>query len=128
MDDERPRYHPSTAEQRQLLLDFVAAARDGDLPRLESMLKESVTSWTDSDGSRRAARKPVVGREKVARFFAHIYRHPDVTVAPVDLITGPALKLVVRGNIHYLTLDAEGAAIAGIRLQAHPGKLSAVER
>jgi RNA polymerase sigma-70 factor (ECF subfamily) len=126
LEDGRPRYRPTAAEQRRLLLDFVAAARDGDLPRLESMLKADVISWTDSNGRRRAARKPVTGREKVATFFAHIYRDADVTV--VDLATGPALKVVVGGNPHVLTLETDGTRIAAIRVLANPEKLSAVER
>lgn len=127
LDDDRARYRPSTAEQRQLLLDFVAAARDGDLPRLESMLKESVISWTDSNGARRAARKPVVGREKVAHFFSRIYARPDLSFEPVDLTTGPALLIVVRGNRHLVTLETDARAITGIRVQANPAKLSAVQ-
>jgi RNA polymerase sigma-70 factor (ECF subfamily) len=126
--DDRPRYQPTADEQRRLLLDFVAAARDGDLPRLESMLRDDVTSWTDANGRRRAARTPVTGREKVAHFFAHIYARPDVTVTPLDLITGPALKVVVRGNPHLLTLESDGNRIAGIRVLANPEKWSAVER
>ncbi|HET6739261.1 MAG TPA: sigma-70 family RNA polymerase sigma factor [Kribbella sp.] len=128
LDDDCPRYRPSTEEQRQLLTDFVAAARDGDLHRLEAMLKESVTSWTDSDGRRHAARKPVVGRAKVAHFFSHIYAQPDVTVAALELVTGPALDIVVRGNRHVLTLDTDGRQIAAIRVLANPAKLSAVQR
>lgn len=128
--DDRPRFQPSAAEQRRLLLDFVAAARDGDLQRLEHLLKDSVTSWTDGGGLRRAARKPVVGREKVANFFTHIYAHADLTITPVDLATGPALKIVVRGNHHVLTVDTDGTRITTIRVLANPEKLGvlAVER
>ncbi|WP_327633237.1 sigma-70 family RNA polymerase sigma factor [Kribbella sp. NBC_00482] len=124
-DDQR-RYEPTAAEQRRLLLDFVAAARDGDLPRLESMLRDDVISWTDANGARRAARKPVTGREKVATFFSHIYARPGVTFTPVDLITGPGLKVVVRGDHHLLTMDSDGTAITAIRVVASPEKLSAV--
>ncbi|WP_350277684.1 sigma-70 family RNA polymerase sigma factor [Kribbella sp. HUAS MG21] len=128
LDDDRPRFRPSATEQRRLLLDFVAAARDGDLARLESMLKDSVTSWTDSDGRRRAARLPVSGREKVAHFFAHIYTRPDVSVAPIELATGPAARVIVRGEIHVLALQTDRDGIAAIHIQANPEKLSAVER
>jgi RNA polymerase sigma-70 factor (ECF subfamily) len=127
VENDHTRFQPSTAEQRRLLLDFVAAARDGDLTRLESMLKESVTSWTDGGGLRRAARKPVVGREKVANFFAHIYARGDLSVTPVDLVTGPAAMIVVRGNRHVLTVDSDGGRITAIRVLANPDKLSAVE-
>lgn len=125
--DDRPRFHPSSAEQRRLLHDFVAAAREGDLARLEDLLKDSVISWTDGGGVRRAARKPVVGREKVANFFTHIYAHTDLTISPVDLATGPALDISVRGHRHLLTLDADGPRITTIRVVANPHKLAAVE-
>jgi RNA polymerase sigma factor (sigma-70 family) len=125
--DDRPRFHPSAAEQRRLLADFVAAAREGDLTRLEGLLKDSVTSWTDGGGVRRAARKPVVGREKVANFFIHIYACTEVTITPVDLATGPALDIVVRGNRHVLTLDSDGSRITAVRVIANPGKLSALD-
>jgi len=128
LDDDRPRFRPSAAEQRRLLLDFVAAAREGDLARLESMLKDSVTSWTDSGGRLRAARRPVIGRERVAHFFAHIYTRPGFAVTEVDLATGPALKVLVRGEPHVLTVHTDGSGITAIHLQANPEKLSSVER
>ncbi|MGY2875622.1 RNA polymerase sigma-70 factor, ECF subfamily [Marmoricola sp. URHA0025 HA25] len=59
------------AEHRELLEAFVAAARDGDVKRLERVLAAEVVSTTDSAGQApRAARRPVLGRENVARFIA----------------------------------------------------------
>jgi RNA polymerase sigma-70 factor, ECF subfamily len=59
------------AKRRELLEAFVAAARDGDVKRLEKVLSAQVVSTTDSAGEApRAARRPVIGREKVARFIA----------------------------------------------------------
>ncbi|MFD3399907.1 sigma-70 family RNA polymerase sigma factor [Kribbella sp. NPDC058693] len=124
--DDRPRFHPTAAEQRRLLADFVAAAREGDLARLEDLLKDSVTSWTDGGGIRRAARKPVEGRERVATFFTHIYAHEDLTITPVDLATGPALDITIRGHRHLLTLDSDGPQITTIRVLANPHKLTAI--
>ncbi|MEU4295527.1 sigma-70 family RNA polymerase sigma factor [Kribbella sp. NPDC026596] len=126
LDLDGPRFEPSTDEQRRLLLDFVAAARDGDLSRLQAMLKDSVTSWTDGGGARRAARKPVVGRERVAQFFAHIYTRPNLSVRPVQLVTGPALDIVIGDRRHVLALEFDGDQIAGIRVVISPDKLSAI--
>ena len=128
LDRDRSRFEPSTEEQRRLLLDFVAAARDGDLIRLEAMLKESVTSWTDGGGVRRAARKPVVGRAKVAQFFTHVYGRTALSVVPLDLVTGPALDVQLNGRRHVLVLDVDAGQIAGIRVVASPAKLSVLER
>jgi RNA polymerase sigma-70 factor (ECF subfamily) len=56
---------------RTLLEAFIAAARDGDVKRLEQLLSAEVVSTTDSAGeARRAARRPVSGRDNVARFIA----------------------------------------------------------
>ncbi|WP_432890475.1 sigma-70 family RNA polymerase sigma factor [Kribbella sp. CA-245084] len=128
LDLDRARFEPTIEEQQRLLLDFVAAARDGDLVRLEAMLKDSVTSWTDGGGVRRAARKPVVGRAKVAQFFTHIYGRPALSVVPLDLVTGPALDIQLNGRRHVLVLDVDAGQIAGIRVVASPAKLSALER
>ncbi|RZU24336.1 RNA polymerase sigma-70 factor (ECF subfamily) [Kribbella rubisoli] len=127
LDLDRARFEPTIEEQQRLLLDFVAAARDGDLVRLEAMLKDSVTSWTDGGGVRRAARKPVVGRAKVAQFFTHIYGRPALSVVPLDLVTGPALDVQIDGRRHVLVLDVDAGQIAGIRVVASPAKLSALD-
>ncbi len=59
------------ARHRTLLEAFVAAARDGDVKRLEQVLSAEVVSTTDSAGQApRAARRPVFGRDNVARFVA----------------------------------------------------------
>jgi RNA polymerase sigma-70 factor (ECF subfamily) len=59
------------ARHRALLEAFVAAARDGDVKRLERVLSAEVVSTTDSAGeAARAARRPVSGRVNVARFIA----------------------------------------------------------
>jgi RNA polymerase sigma-70 factor (ECF subfamily) len=56
---------------RELLAAFVAAARDGDVARLEQVLSAEVVSTTDGAGiAPRAARRPVLGRDHVARFIA----------------------------------------------------------
>jgi RNA polymerase sigma-70 factor (ECF subfamily) len=59
------------ARHHELLEAFVAAARDGDVKRLEQVLSAEVVSITDGAGvAPRAARRPVAGRLKVARFIA----------------------------------------------------------
>ncbi|MGW1344160.1 sigma-70 family RNA polymerase sigma factor [Kribbella sp. NPDC002412] len=126
LDRERPKFEPTPVEQQRLLLDFVAAARDGDLPRLEAMLKESVTEWSDGGGKPRIARKPVVGREQVAQFLARVYARDDVSVVPLDLVTGPALDVRVPGLRHVLHLEFDGHQVAAVRIQANPEKLSAL--
>jgi RNA polymerase sigma-70 factor, ECF subfamily len=59
------------AEHRALLEAFVAAAQNGDVKRLEQVLSANVVSTSDGGGvAPRAARRPVAGRDNVARFIA----------------------------------------------------------
>ncbi|MGW2636669.1 RNA polymerase sigma-70 factor [Streptomyces sp. NPDC001348] len=68
------RFEPSPERREELVGSFVAAARDGDLARLEKLLADDVTWWSDGGGKVRAALRPIEGREKVVRFLAGIAR------------------------------------------------------
>lgn len=56
-------------EQKELLTRFVAAARGGDLAGLEKLFAADVRSVSDGNGAVRVARRPVVGAQRVAKFF-----------------------------------------------------------
>lgn len=128
LENGRTRFEPSREEQQRLLTDFVAAAREGDLARLESMLQADVIAWSDGGGRARAARKPVVGRSPVARFFSRIYsRVPSFSAVPVELNGGPAMVVQLgKQPRHVLALQIIDGAVQGIRVVANPDKLSAV--
>jgi RNA polymerase sigma-70 factor (TIGR02957 family) len=59
-------------EQKELLTRFIAAARSGDMAGLEKLFAADVQSVSDGNGAIRVARTPVVGPERVARFFTAI--------------------------------------------------------
>jgi RNA polymerase sigma-70 factor (TIGR02957 family) len=63
-------------EQRRLLSAFLEAAQTGDVAALERIFADDVVSYTDGGGVvAKAARKPVVGRERVAKFVAAFSSH-----------------------------------------------------
>ena len=68
----RPRFEPSSENRQELLRRFVEAAYRGDMDGLLSLLSEDVAIYTDGGGEVRAARNPVFGRDKVARFILGI--------------------------------------------------------
>jgi RNA polymerase sigma-70 factor (ECF subfamily) len=123
----RPRFPPDRAEHQRLLTGFVAAARDGDLPRLEGLLRADVIAWSDGGGRARAARRPIRGRSKVARFFSGIYQRylPDGGVQ-LDLNGAPALLVRTSRSTHALIIEADGGQIIGLYVVANPDKLAAV--
>jgi RNA polymerase sigma-70 factor (ECF subfamily) len=68
----------------------------------------------------------VIGREQVAVFFSRIYARREVSVVPVELLTGPALDVRIPSFRHVLALEFDGDQIAAVRIQANPEKLLAL--
>jgi RNA polymerase sigma-70 factor (TIGR02957 family) len=92
----------SSAEQRRLLDVFVAAARKGDLPALEGLLASDVVSYADGGGVVRAAQKPVVGRDRVAKLISAVSSH---------FWTGVALSFVEANGQGCILLSRDGVAV-----------------
>jgi RNA polymerase sigma-70 factor (ECF subfamily) len=63
----------SAAQARPLIDAFLAAARGGDLDRLQSPLRDDVVLTSDGNGRARAGRHPIHGAEKAARLFAKVF-------------------------------------------------------
>jgi len=123
----RRRFQPSHAERSRLAARFLAAAQEGDLRSLEELLAEDVTSWADSGGHQPTARRPVVGRDRVARYFAGGWRKVpgavDFTLTEVNGDTAVLARVDGR-LLAVIALEFDGACIAGVRIVANPAKLS----
>ncbi|SHG25690.1 RNA polymerase sigma-70 factor, ECF subfamily [Jatrophihabitans endophyticus] len=65
----RPRFEADAAQQRRVTEQFLAACATGDLARLLALLAPDVTLVSDGGGVVSAARRPVLGADKVARFL-----------------------------------------------------------
>jgi RNA polymerase sigma-70 factor (ECF subfamily) len=118
---DRSRMPPSaerTEATRTMLGRFLVALRDETPRTVEDLLAADARSLTDGGGEFFAARVPVVGREKVARFYWKLTRmNGDVATARVTTMNGlPGLVVDVRpaspGIAHrfvaLLDLDAAG--------------------
>jgi RNA polymerase sigma-70 factor, ECF subfamily len=126
---DRPRrLKVDLAAQRRLLAGFVAAAREGDTAQLVSILAADATAWSDGGGRVRAARNPIYGAERVARFFAGIYapRTASMRVDPLEVNGHPAVVVAYDGMRHVLSIATDAGRITGIYLIANPDKLTRV--
>lgn len=116
-------------EQRRLLDAFVAAARAGDLAGLERLFAADVVSTSDGGGLVRAARLPVVGRERVARFIAALAGHfwCDASVDCIEANGQPCALVRRDGMIRALvSVDGSTDGIRQILWMVRPSKLGAV--
>lgn len=124
--DERQRFTAGPAEQRRLLDAFLAAAREGDLVRLTELVAADATAWSDGGGRVRAARNPIRGADRIARFFGGIYggRRPGIRAVRVELNGAPALLLIWSTGVRYtLAATATDGRITGLYLVGNPDKL-----
>ncbi|MFC4913825.1 RNA polymerase sigma factor SigJ [Actinomadura gamaensis] len=81
-----PRFEASLAEQEQVVSAFATACATGDLASLLTLLDSDVVLRSDGGGVVSAARRPLHGAERVARYLAGIARRqPDSALRPVTV-------------------------------------------
>ncbi len=131
------RHNAGLAEQRRVLQAFLAAASSGDLHALAAVLAPEVVAVSDGGGVVSAGTRPIVGADKVARFYAGVFRQraadtEDVTLEPV-LVNGD-LGLLVRGRytdgrplLSVLSPVVADGRITAIYTQVNPAKLGSVD-
>jgi len=117
-------------EQRRLLEAFIAAAQKADMAALEGLFAEDVVSTSDGGGIVRAARVPVCGRERVAKFIAtaaHFWNGVKLTWVEAN---GQAAVLVSRDGVPVAvtTIDASAQGIDQIVWILRPSKLAAISK
>jgi RNA polymerase sigma-70 factor (ECF subfamily) len=116
------------AEHRRLLDAFLRAAQNGDLRGLEAVLAEGVVTRSDGAGIvRLAARRPMEGREKVARFVARFKDifWPGTAVAFVETNGRPSVLITRDGSPEaMLSIGASAEGIEQIMWVMVPDNLS----
>jgi RNA polymerase sigma-70 factor (ECF subfamily) len=73
------RFQPTAEDHDVLFGRFLAALEHGELGELEDMLAADVVHYSDGGGKVRAARRPLVGRDRVAHFYRGLRRQLAVT-------------------------------------------------
>jgi RNA polymerase sigma-70 factor (ECF subfamily) len=72
---ERPRFAANDDARDKLVDAFQAAAATGDVDVLAQLLADDAVLYQDGGGKRRAALKPIHGKDKIVRFFEGALRH-----------------------------------------------------
>jgi RNA polymerase sigma-70 factor, ECF subfamily len=69
VQQDRPRYPTDDAEARKLADAFVIAAASGDVDSFARLLADDAVFYADGGGKRRTALKPIVGKERIMRYY-----------------------------------------------------------
>jgi RNA polymerase sigma-70 factor (ECF subfamily) len=126
---EQPRFPVDRERHRALLQGFQEAARGNDLSTLLNLLADGVVLHGDGGGKALGLKKPVVGREGVARFVLALgLRMPaDTRAQQVELNSAPAIAFLSNGRpFVVIMIEADDGRIHRIFAIANPDKLVAV--
>ncbi|MFD5399394.1 RNA polymerase sigma factor SigJ [Streptomyces sp. NPDC127097] len=118
---EAPRRTVDRAEHRRTVEAFLSAVMGGDFEALLSVLDPEVVWRTDGGGKVSAARRPVLGREKVARFVQGLVtrgaEREGLRVAPAE----------VNGATGLVLVDPAGEQSGVFAFTVHDGRITEVD-
>jgi RNA polymerase sigma-70 factor, ECF subfamily len=128
----RKRFAPVDPEENtRIAAEFMAAAAGGDVQAVMSMLAPDVVWTADSDGKASAARRPVIGADKVARAIVGLIgrasRLPDVRAEMVVCNAAPAVLLYSADRLEgVFTIEIVDGKISNFYAMRNPEKLATV--
>jgi RNA polymerase sigma-70 factor, ECF subfamily len=123
-----PRVEVDRSTHDRVVTAFVTAAAGGDLAGLVSLLDPGVVLTSDGGGVVNAARRPVVGSDRVARFMAGVATnpyHPEATYVPVEVNGRLGLAQVLDGARRaVLSFTVDDGLVTRIDIVLAPDKLA----
>jgi RNA polymerase sigma-70 factor (TIGR02957 family) len=124
----RPRMQVDRAEQEATLQKFMAAVTSGDVLGLVEVLAPDVVLIADGGGLVPAARKPLIGAERVVAFLARVADLSDLVATTAWLNGMPGARFNVAGDDTAVSLVVEDGLITRIYAIRNPQKLRWLEK
>lgn len=126
--DNKPQFERNSVEQHKLVKTFIEAVQQGDLSEIESMLADEAILYSDGGGKVTAARKPVAGADKIAKFLVGIQKKglkdADWWIEFKDINGEPGMIIWFEGEIYNVwTFHVENREIQSIYVVLNPDKL-----
>jgi RNA polymerase sigma-70 factor (ECF subfamily) len=126
--ERRQRFEADEEKQRELLAKFLFASLTGEVEPIVELLAEDAVLYTDGGGEVKAARRPIAGPSKIARFVTAIARTiPEDNVTRVVEVNGaPGVVMESAGKAWcVITADAAEGKLQSIYIVMNPRKLRA---
>jgi RNA polymerase sigma-70 factor (ECF subfamily) len=131
LSERRARFTPSSVLHRKITAQFLEAALAGDLPGLERLLAQEVTVWTDGAGRAGAARQPIVGRDRVARYLTGMRQLVDAGVGfLLTEVNGQPAVIGRAGDrvVAVMVVEIVREEVTALRNIVNPDKLAFLGR
>lgn len=128
VESRQPRFDVDPEEHRHLVEAFSRAVSSGDIDGLTAILDPEAVLTSDGGGVVRAARNPIRGADKVARFLTGVTaRYVDYEHRVTSVNGGPALLTVIGGEVGGITLlGIEHGRIVAVDMVRNPDKLGGI--
>lgn len=131
VQEKKPRFEKITTQQQELIKTFIKAIQDGKLAKIENMLAEGAILYSDGGGKVAAARKPVVGASKIARFLQGLQKKlTKILRVELTNINGePGLIIYLDEKLNNVwSFHIENDKIQSIYIVLNPDKLKYLKR
>jgi RNA polymerase sigma-70 factor (ECF subfamily) len=124
----QPRFDADRHAQQEVTERFLAAAATGDIDSLLAALSPDVVLISDGGGRVKAARRPILGAEKVARFLAAVGPQAAELGLRADLAEVNGAPAVVAwtdaGPYMALQLVLTDGLVSQVLFMGNPDKLA----
>ncbi len=124
---------PDPLTEGRVVTQLSQALLTGDVATVMTLLSDDVVHISDGGADHRAARHPIVGRDRVARLLVNLAsRLPDPTearleVRPLRVNLQPAVLVIVDGHPQTLVVtEVEGDKVRRLHAIVNPDKLRSV--
>ena len=125
--DRRPRFEADAGRRWEIARAFLNAADGGRIDDLVGLLAPDVTLVSDGGGVVSAARRPVVGADRVARFVAGVWRQAAAgRQVHLQEVNGmPSVVATVDGRLETVfVFNVADGRISAVRAVRNPAKLA----
>lgn len=116
----------SEEERQRLASAFLAAAVSGDIDRIRDLLAADAVMYSDGGGVVPAARKPIYGADKIARFMVGVQRKAafpaDPVFTPVLVNGDPGVRMdsAAAGFLSIIALEVAEDVVQSVRFFTNP--------
>lgn len=127
----RPRFAPDRRAAAQLAERFLTACSGGDMQALLEMLSADAVAYADGGGKFAAARRPILGAARVARFVASVVNkwRASGDVRPAAVSGGIGLLFHAGGRLRAVLTIAtadDRRHVASVFIVVNPDKLRTI--
>ncbi len=123
----RRRFEPDSGSAREVVERFLRATTTGEIQALMDLLAPDVVQISDGGGKVTAARRPITGRDDVARFVLGVARTSLTASTRIEHATYngmPAARCLTDGALDWLlAFDVHDGRISSLYVVRNPDKL-----